>query len=155
MIPARVSKIRNGRNQRRTWGACNLYRLSNEKILTPAINVTKTADVSEVTAPGGPVTFTVRVDNTGDVPVTIDYLNDSVFGDITTTGHDDITATTCSLGQTIAVNGNYECTFTATITGNPVTPTPTWLPLVTHPLTRMSAIVTMRMWTSSVHPALK
>ncbi|MEZ4519275.1 MAG: hypothetical protein R3C44_21445 [Chloroflexota bacterium] len=86
---------------------------------TPSIEVIKTANVSEVTAPGGPVTFTVHVDNTGDVPVTIDSLTDSVFGNITTTGHDDITATTCSLGQTIAVNGNYECTFTATITGNP------------------------------------
>ncbi|HSG24468.1 MAG TPA: hypothetical protein VLA32_00005, partial [Anaerolineales bacterium] len=41
-----------------------------------------------------------------------------VFNDITTTGHDGISATTCATGGVIAGLGNYTCTFTAPVNGN-------------------------------------
>ncbi len=85
---------------------------------TPALEVTKTADPGVVFAPGGPVLFTVRIDNTGDVPLTIDSLSDNRFGDITTV-QGDVTATTCSTPQPIPVSGFYECAFTATVSGQP------------------------------------
>ena len=51
--------------------------------LPSSIEVTKTADPTEVAEPGGLVGFTVRVDNTSAVDsVTIDSLIDSVHGDL-------------------------------------------------------------------------
>src|SRR4029453_17237451 len=37
------------------------------------------------------------------------------YGDITTTGHNGITATTCALGGTILAQDTYSCTFTVTV----------------------------------------
>jgi uncharacterized repeat protein (TIGR01451 family) len=92
------------------------------------LEVTKTADPTSVNEPGGSVTFTVTVTNTGidpNNPVTLNSLNDDIYNDITTTGHDGITATTCSVPQVIpADDGNiggidtYTCTFTADVTGD-------------------------------------
>jgi uncharacterized repeat protein (TIGR01451 family) len=92
----------------------------------PTIQVTKTADVSTVAEPGGPVTYTVSVTNTSVEPVTIQSITDSIEGgsdiDVTTVGA-PITATTCDdlIGDSLAVSGagaTETCTFTADVTGN-------------------------------------
>ena len=90
--------------------------------------VSKDADPTSVNEPGDSVTFTVAVTNIGidpSNPVTLNSLLDSIYGDITTSGHDGITDTTCSVPQTLPVDdGNpggidtYTCTFTADVTGN-------------------------------------
>ncbi len=81
-------------------------------IANPAISVTKTALPTSVPEPGGNVAFTVRVDNTGDVPVDLTALADDVYGNITQV-QGDIVSTDCSVPQTIAALGFYGCTFTA------------------------------------------
>lgn len=77
-----------------------------------SIAVTKTADPTSLDEPGGSVTFTVRVDNTSAVDsVTITSLTDDVHGNLNGQG-------TCILPQTIAAGGFYECSFTATVSGD-------------------------------------
>jgi hypothetical protein len=79
----------------------------------PLIDVTKTADPSEVEGTNGLVNFTVRVDNTGPVAVTLTSLDDDKFGDLTA-----IAGSSCLLEQTLDVGGFYTCIFQATLTGN-------------------------------------
>jgi len=75
------------------------------------IEVDKTADPTEVAEPGGEVEFTVRVDNTSAVDsVTIDSLTDTVYGDLNGQGD-------CAVPQTIPAGGYYECSFSATVSG--------------------------------------
>jgi hypothetical protein len=76
-----------------------------------SIEVTKTADPTEVPEPGGLVSFTVRIDNLSAVDsVTIDSLIDSVHGDLNGQGN-------CAVPQTIPAGGYYECSFSATVSG--------------------------------------
>ena len=94
--------------------------------------VTKTADPTSVNEPGGSVTFSVTVSNTGINPnnkVTLNSLSDDIYGDITLV-QGDITATDCAVPITICpvsegcdtasgeVVGTYSCAFTADVTGN-------------------------------------
>jgi hypothetical protein len=75
--------------------------------------VTKTANPTSVAAPGGPVTFTVRVDNSSTLDtVTIQSLMDSVHGNLNGQG-------SCSVPQVLGVGQFYQCAFTASITGAP------------------------------------
>jgi uncharacterized repeat protein (TIGR01451 family) len=77
-----------------------------------SISVDKTADPTSVDEPGGPVTFTVNIDNDSAVDsVTIDSLIDDIHGDLNGQG-------TCSVPQTIPAGGSYTCSFTATVSGN-------------------------------------
>ncbi len=78
----------------------------------PSILVTKTADPTEIEAPGGPIAFTVRIENTSltDV-VTINSLIDDIHGDVTL-----IAGSTCTVPQTLPVGASYQCTFTAIVT---------------------------------------
>jgi len=83
--------------------------------------VVKTATPETVGEPGGPVTFAVRVENTGIDPnnkVTLSSLVDSVYGDVTSV-HDAISATTCQTGIPISPGKEnaYTCSFTAQVTG--------------------------------------
>ncbi len=75
-----------------------------------SIEVVKTASPITVPEPGGDVTFSFVVTNTSTTDgVTIDTLNDSIYGDITA-----IAGSTCSVPQTLAPNGgDYSCSFTA------------------------------------------
>lgn len=84
------------------------------------IGVSKSALPTSVSEPGGLVEFTVRVVNQSTVDlVTINQLIDSIYHDITTSGHDGIVTTTCRVPQTLTVNGgNYSCTFIAPVAGN-------------------------------------
>ena len=63
------------------------------------------------------VTFSVRVTNDSTAePLGLTVLTDSTFGNVTTSGHDGILSTNCSVPQTIPVGGSYTCSFTATVT---------------------------------------
>jgi hypothetical protein len=89
--------------------------------------VTKTANPTSVDEPSGSVEYTITVTNTGIDPnnnVTLNSLQDDIYGDITQV-QGDIIATTCSVPQVIPPDdGNiggidtYTCTFTATVSGN-------------------------------------
>ncbi len=92
------------------------------------LKVVKTAAPTSLPEPGGVVTFSVSVTNTGIDPnnsVMLNSLSDSIYGDITTSGHDNIISTTCSLPQQINVDdGNvggvdtYSCSFQVNLSGN-------------------------------------
>ncbi len=89
----------------------------------PTAEVEKTADPTSVTS-GGSVTFSVVVSNTSNNELTLTTLDDDIHLDITTSGHDGITSTTCgtagpgTLPHIIAGGGSYSCEFTATLTGS-------------------------------------
>jgi cysteine-rich repeat protein len=87
----------------------------------PAIEVTKTANPTEVDEPGGSVTFSVTVQNNLAVNVTVESLFDDVFGDVTLM-QGAVQATTCSVPQLLAPSGSpgdsYTCSFTGTVSGN-------------------------------------
>jgi uncharacterized repeat protein (TIGR01451 family) len=71
------------------------------------IAVTKTASPTTVDL-GEPITFTVRVTNLNPEPVTLDLLQDLLddeYVDLNGEG-------TCSVPQTVPMEGFYECTFT-------------------------------------------
>jgi hypothetical protein len=108
---------------------CNCDIGFNVDIPVPpaTIEVTKTAAKPECGGGVSRTSFTVEVVNLSTlVDVDIDTLTDDIYGDITTTGHDGITATTCSVSQTLqAENGvaggvdTYTCSFTALVAGTP------------------------------------
>lgn len=73
------------------------------------IEVSKTANPTQLTLPGGPVEFTVTVCNTSlSGNVTITSLADDIHGDLNGQGN-------CSVPQVIAAGQCYTCTFTATV----------------------------------------
>jgi NHL repeat len=77
----------------------------------PGIEVRKTANRPWVLAPGGNVTYTVRVENTfSDRSVTLGSLTDSRLGSLAGVG-------TCSVPQTITAGSSYTCQVGDTISG--------------------------------------
>ncbi|WP_020410537.1 DUF7507 domain-containing protein [Hahella ganghwensis] len=90
--------------------------------------VSKTANPTQLTEPGGNVTFSVSVTNVGIDPSNSVYLNtltDDIYGDITLAGHDGIVSTTCAVPQTIPADDRnpggidtYSCQFTVALSGN-------------------------------------
>gem|GEM_PF-5911019 len=73
------------------------------------IEVSKTADPTQLNLPGGPVEFTVTVCNTSDSGhVTITALVDDIHGDLNGQGN-------CTVPQVIAAGDCYTCTFTAMV----------------------------------------
>ncbi|MBT2226559.1 S-layer family protein [Nonomuraea sp. NEAU-A123] len=69
-------------------------------ILDPQLAITKTADTATIT-PGGTITYTVTVTNTGQTPYTGTSVTDSLSGVLTDTVYNnDATATTGTLGYT-------------------------------------------------------
>ena len=84
------------------------YRVSVER---PSIAVVKDASPVAVTEPGGDVTFSVAVTNTGTAPVDLSSLTDDVHGDLDGRGD-------CSLPQVLGVGSTSSCSFVATVSGN-------------------------------------
>ncbi|MCP4538863.1 MAG: VWA domain-containing protein, partial [Chloroflexi bacterium] len=86
----------------------------------PVIKVTKTADPTTVPEPGGPVDFTVVVENESAIPVSLFSLEDLVNSTVT-----DL-ATTCGLPVSLAASDGtagsgpdtLTCTFQSTVSGN-------------------------------------
>ncbi|MDY7076473.1 MAG: hypothetical protein SXV54_06060, partial [Chloroflexota bacterium] len=86
--------------------------------VSPTIEVTKSANPTSLSEPGGTVQFGVRVDNTGVETVTLTALGDDVYGDLTDTGNPNLGSTTCALVN-IPAGEFYECGFEAQISGEP------------------------------------
>jgi hypothetical protein len=80
------------------------------------LTVTKTANPTSLTAPGGTVIFTVGVTNSGGLPVALTGMVDDVHGDLTT--RPGSTCTTAP-GTILHPGGSYTCSFSATVTGSP------------------------------------
>jgi len=74
------------------------------------LQVTKSASPRLLSAPGGPVEFTVTVTNSGAEPLEITSLTDSIYGDLDGRG-------TCSIGAILAAGNSYGCAFTESVTG--------------------------------------
>ncbi|MEP6390447.1 MAG: hypothetical protein ABJ056_11045 [Halioglobus sp.] len=71
----------------------------------PRVSLRKTASPRLVAAPGGDVTFSVRVQNTSaSESLTLTTLTDDIYGDLNGMG-------TCSLPQTLAAAAVYNCEF--------------------------------------------
>jgi hypothetical protein len=83
-------------------------RLTNVK---PIIEVVKTASPLTRPEPGGSFTFDVEVINHSFESVTITSLEDDIHGDLDGRG-------TCDVGATLAPGASYDCSFTASFTGN-------------------------------------
>jgi uncharacterized repeat protein (TIGR01451 family)/LPXTG-motif cell wall-anchored protein len=84
--------------------------------VAPTISVTKTPSVSSIAEPGGTVTYTVAVENTGIEPVVVDAITDVLEGaapiDVTVSAP-PVDAGTCATlkGQTIAPGATKSCSF--------------------------------------------
>lgn len=102
---------------------CNCGTLDIDVFLeTASITVDKVASTPTVSEAGGSVIYSISVTNNAQVSsVTLDSLIDNLYGDITTTGHDGITATTCTLATIPAESQDsnnqnpYTCAFTVTV----------------------------------------
>jgi hypothetical protein len=87
------------------------------------IVVTKTALTASVPETGGSATYSVTVQNTSAIAVTLRSLIDNPYGDITqvqgavtaTTCVPDGNTATCEIGGLIAPGAECNCTFTATV----------------------------------------
>ncbi|MGH8247378.1 MAG: beta strand repeat-containing protein, partial [Gammaproteobacteria bacterium] len=77
----------------------------------PTISVDKNASPTSVSEPGGNVTFSVDVYNTGAEAVSLTALTDDVYGDLNGQG-------TCAVPQTILAGSSYSCSFTGAVAGN-------------------------------------
>jgi uncharacterized repeat protein (TIGR01451 family) len=78
----------------------------------PSITVSKSANPSSVTEPGGNVQYTVQINNTSNSqdPVTITSLTDDKFGNLNGQGN-------CSVPRTIPPGQSTSCTFTKQVQG--------------------------------------
>jgi hypothetical protein len=103
---------------------CNCGELAIPIFAAPVeFTVTKATVPEPTTVPesGGSVTYSVTVHNDSAVAaLTLNSLTDDKYGDITTvhaagSGFFAVTATDCSVPQTIAPSGTYSCTFTGTV----------------------------------------
>jgi len=81
-------------------------------------------NVATLDEPGGSVTINVVVYNdtaAGIGDATLTSLSEDIYGDITTTGHNGITDTTCATGGLIEGGSSYSCYFVVDVTGEPKT----------------------------------
>ena len=76
--------------------------------LDPQVTATKTASPTSIPEPGGSVTFTYRVENTGNVALTITSLEDDIYGSLS--GDAD-----CHLGSVISPGDFCEFSLSDTI----------------------------------------
>jgi hypothetical protein len=103
---------------------CNLGTLVLDiTSITTTLNVTKTALTASVPETGGSATYSVQVQNTSTIDVTLTSLTDNQYGNITavqgavtaTTCVADGNTATCEVGGVIAPNATCSCTFTANV----------------------------------------
>ncbi|HNS50522.1 MAG TPA: hypothetical protein PKO09_05000 [Anaerolineae bacterium] len=92
---------------------CEMTTVGNV-IVHGSIQVTKTPLPDTLTEPGGNVEFTFVVTNPSPATVTVDTLEDSVYGDLTV-----YPETTCEVPQTLEPTQSYTCTILASLTGDP------------------------------------
>ncbi len=75
------------------------------------IAVTALASPATLPAPGGVVTLSVHVANSGETAATLTSLSDSFQGDLAGRGN-------CAVPQTIAAGASYDCSFSLNVSGN-------------------------------------
>jgi hypothetical protein len=93
---------------------CERIRVGNVIVIPGEIRVTKVALPEEVEEPGGDVAFTFAVQNTSQVVVTIETLEDSVYGNLV-----EYPGSTCTVPQTLEAGATYSCSITAPVIGVP------------------------------------
>lgn len=76
----------------------------------PAVTVMLTAVPGSVPEPGGPISFTIRVDNEGWLEVSLETLTDAAQVNLNGQG-------SCQTPQTILPSDAYTCVYTGTVTG--------------------------------------
>ncbi len=89
----------------------------------PSVTLTRSVNPTTLPEPGGAFTYNVQVtNNSAGEALQLTALNDTPFGNIAVLGG-AITATTCTLPQTLAraatPGASYSCQFTAKVTGQP------------------------------------
>ena len=91
-----------------------------EPVSDLSIGVIKTPNRTAVREPGGTVTFTVDTTNTSDVPLSIDEITDTVFGDLGDVSNSGVSNNTCPalIGTTLAAGAETTCTFQAFISSS-------------------------------------
>ncbi len=92
---------------------CELTTVGNV-IVHGSLQVTKVPVPDTLVEPGGNVEFTFVVTNPSQATVTLDTLEDSVYGDLAAYAE-----TTCELPQTLAPAASYTCTILAPVVGAP------------------------------------
>ena len=84
-----------------------------------SITVTKQASHTSASRAGETVAFSVTVNNNSTVDViTLNDMNDSIYGDVTTSANPLVDETDCALPQTLQPQETYACHFVAQITGD-------------------------------------
>jgi hypothetical protein len=86
------------------------YGYLSEFLAPVALSVAVTTPTPSVAEPGGAITFTARVTNTGDYDVQLTSLVDDHLGNLDGQG--------CALPRTIAAGDNYECDFSDDLVGD-------------------------------------
>jgi hypothetical protein len=61
--------------------------------------------------------YSITLENQRSLPIRLDSLMDDTYGDVTTSGHDGIDSTNCSVPQIIAAGDAYVCLFTVVNNG--------------------------------------
>lgn len=88
------------------------------------IRVTKTATEDTVAEPGGYVTFNVKIENTGNVPVTISSISDDKYGDLLSASLPNVRTNSCTALANFVLEGistaDYEvdCAFEGLVEGD-------------------------------------
>jgi uncharacterized repeat protein (TIGR01451 family) len=89
----------------------------------PLIAVSKSPSSESIPEPGGPVTFTIVVDNLSGEPVTVLSLVDDVFGDLLDPANPAVFESTCpTVAVEVPAGGALTCTFSAEVIGTSVDP---------------------------------
>lgn len=88
--------------------------VANVIVAPGLIQVEKSAEPEELLEPGGWVTYTFVVENTSPTIVTLETLDDSIYGPLDLAG-----GSNCSLPQTLDPGEIYTCTLSAQVIGEP------------------------------------
>jgi hypothetical protein len=118
--------------------SCNAGFTVPIQVQSPGMAVTKTANPSSLSDPGGPVTYTVAVKNSSNFgTVTVNQICDDQYGNIATAVTNPVqppcaagktgkaASVTCTLPQTIAQGSTYTCTFSGNVPEQGLTDTVT------------------------------
>ncbi|MCL4263858.1 MAG: lamin tail domain-containing protein [Anaerolineae bacterium] len=94
-----------------TPGLPNVEQSSDcASLFAPEIAVMLTALPGSLPEPGGTVTLTIRIDNNGPLPVTLETLTDNSAQNLNGQG-------SCQTSQEIVTGGNYTCQYETAIAG--------------------------------------
>ncbi len=78
------------------------------------VRVQKSAQPEQLLEPGGRVTFSIVVENVSPLTVTVEGLDDSVYGPLQQWADGN-----CAVPQTLSAGEAYTCTISAEVTGDP------------------------------------